>query len=141
MNNHRPVSLLTTCGKDLEKTIFDRIFQHLMENNLLNPNQSSFRPCNSRIHQLISITHQIYVFFASNPSLEISFLGTSKGFDWVWHEGLLYKTKCMGVKSDHLTLINFFLFERQQKSCSEWTRIWRSNLVCLRVQLFGPLFF
>ena len=41
-----------------------------MENNLLNPNQSGFMPGDSCIHQLISITQQIYDTFASNPSLE-----------------------------------------------------------------------
>ena len=70
LNNHGPVSHLPTCGKHLEEIIFDRIFQHLMENNLLNPNQSSFMLGDSCIHQLISITHQIYDSFASNNSLE-----------------------------------------------------------------------
>ena len=42
-----------------------------MENNLLNPNQSGFMPGNSCIHQLISVTHEIYVSFDFNPSLEV----------------------------------------------------------------------
>ena len=72
LNNYRPVSLLPTCDKHLEETIFDKIFQQLMENNLLNPNQSGFiMPGDSCINQLISVTHQIYDSFASNPSLEV----------------------------------------------------------------------
>ena len=35
--------------------------------------------------------------------------------DWVWHEGLMYKTKFMAVKSDVLTLIESFLLDRQQR--------------------------
>ena len=34
-----------------------------------------------------------------------------------------------------------FFIRKATKSCSEWTRIWQSTLVCLRVQFFGPLFF
>ena len=71
MNNCRPVSLLPMGGKHFEITIFDRIFQHLMENNLLNPNQSDFMPGDHCIHQLISLACEIYISFASNPSLEV----------------------------------------------------------------------
>ena len=69
------------------------------------------------IHQLISINHKIYASFDANLSLEIrgTFLDISKTFDWVWHEGLIYKIKCMGVKGDLLALIESFLFERQQR--------------------------
>ena len=72
-----------------------------MENNLLNPNQSGFIPGDSCVHQLISITCEIYVSFASNPSLELEvFLYISKAFDRVWHKELIYKTKCMAVKDE-----------------------------------------
>ena len=81
-----------------------------MENNLLNPNQSSFMPGDSCIHQLISITHEIYASFDCNSSLEFRglFLDISKAFDLVLHEGLIHKIKCVGVKGFFLTLIDFF---------------------------------
>ena len=41
-----------------------------MENNLLNPNQSGFMLGDSCIHQLISLTYEIYISLASNLSLE-----------------------------------------------------------------------
>ena len=71
-------------------------------------------PC---IHQLISVTHEIYASFDSCPSLEIrgAFLDISKAFDRVWHEGPIYKIQCMSVKGDFLILIESFLFERQQR--------------------------
>ena len=73
-----------------------------MLNKLLNPNQSGFMPGDSCIHQLISITHEIYASFDSNPSIEVRsiFLDISKGFDRVWHEGLIYKMHgCKGWSS------------------------------------------
>ena len=42
-----------------------------MDNNLLNPNQSGFTPGDSCIHQLISVTQQIYDSFVSNALLEV----------------------------------------------------------------------
>ena len=70
LNNYRSVSLSTICSKLFEKIIFDKIFKHLTVNKLLNPNQSVFMPDGSCMHQLISITHEIYASFDANPSLE-----------------------------------------------------------------------
>ena len=117
LNNYQPVFLLPICSKLFEKIIFDTIFQHLMENKLLNPNQSDFMSGDSCIHQLISITHEIYASFDANPSLEVRgvFSDISKDFDRVWHKRLICKIKCTDVISDLLTLIESFLFERQQR--------------------------
>ena len=86
-------------------------------NKLLSPNQSGFMPGDSCIHQPISVTHKIYASFDANPSLEVrgAFLDISKAFDQVWHEGSIYKIKCLCLKGDLPTLILSFLFERQQR--------------------------
>ena len=44
VDNYRPVSLLPIFGKILERLIFNSLFEFLHENNLLNENQSGFRP-------------------------------------------------------------------------------------------------
>ena len=88
ITNYRPVSLLPICGKVFEKIIFNSLFVYLNNNNLLNSNQSGFRPGDSCVNQLISITHDIYKAFDANPSLEVKgvFLDLSKAFDKVWHD-------------------------------------------------------
>ena len=79
--------------------------------------QSGFRPNDSCINQLISITHNIYRAFDANPSLEVRgvFLDLSKAFDKVWHEGLLYKIKNNGINGNALQLIESFLHNRRQR--------------------------
>ena len=54
----------------------------MIQNNHLNRCQSGFRPNNSCINQFISITHNIYCAFETNPSLEVQdiFLDLSKAF-------------------------------------------------------------
>ena len=60
IKNYRPVSLLPICGKIFERLIFNEIFNFFTFNNLISPNQSGFKPGDSCIKQLLSITHEIY---------------------------------------------------------------------------------
>ena len=59
VTNYRPITLLPIFGKLFEKIIFNRIYNFLLEGNLLNPNQSGFRQSDSCVNQLIAITHKI----------------------------------------------------------------------------------
>ena len=71
----------------------------MLEEKLLIPNQSGFRPSDSCINQLLAITHEILEAFDCNPSLNVRsvFSDISKAFDKLWHEGLLYNLKSMGI--------------------------------------------
>ena len=57
----------------------------MIENNLLSSIQSSFKPKNSCVNQLIPITHSIFNAFGANPLLKVcgAFLDLSKAFDRV----------------------------------------------------------
>ena len=58
-------------GKIFKKIIFNRIYNFLLEENLLNPNESGFRPSDSCVNQLIAITHKIFGAFNCIPPLEV----------------------------------------------------------------------
>ena len=69
---------------------------------MLSVHKPGFRPGDSCVHQLISIVHKVCNAFDANPSLEVRdvFLDISKAFDRMWHKGLLYKLKCMGINGN-----------------------------------------
>ena len=130
IQNHRAVSLLYICGKIFEKLMFNSLFIYLENNNLLNPHQSGFHPGDSCIHQLLSITYDIYKSFDTSPLLEVRgiFLVMSKTFDRVWHEGLLFKLKPLGLSGKYFGLINSFLRSGHQRvvlddQSSKWSLI------------------
>ena len=117
IKNYRPVSLLSICGKIFEKIIFKFLFQYLKHNKLLNCNQLGFRFGDSCVHQLLSITHEIYKSFDVNPSTEVRgvFVDISKAFDRVWRDGHLYKLKLLGICGRYYNLIQSFLDNRHQR--------------------------
>ena len=82
----------------------------MIQDNLLISCQSGFRPNDSCVNQLVSITHNIYRDFDPNPSLARCFLDLSKAFDKVWHEGFLYKLKNNGINGNTFQLIESFLY-------------------------------
>jgi hypothetical protein len=43
MDNYRPISLLMTCSKILERVMLNRLVQHLEVNNILSAAQFGFR--------------------------------------------------------------------------------------------------
>ena len=83
--NNRPISLLPMFGKILEKLVCNSLYSHLVSCQFFNPNQSGFRPGDSTINQLLSITHSIYEAFDCNPPLDVRsvYLDISKVFDRV----------------------------------------------------------
>ena len=123
--NYRPISLLPICGKIFEKIIVYNLYTFIRDNNLLSPFQSGFRPGDSTINQLISITTEIYEAFENHDEVRALFLDISKAFDKVWHEGLLHKLKQNGITGSLHQLLGDYLSNRKQRVVlngieSEW---------------------
>ena len=115
LKNYRPISLLPICGKIFEKLIFNEMFKFFIENELISPNQSGFKPGDSCINQLLAITHEIYKSFDDGFEVRGVFLDISKAFDKVWHEGLIFKLKQNGISDNLLNLLCDFLRNRKQR--------------------------
>ena len=132
-------------GKIFEKLLFDTIYKHQFEHNLITPNQFGFRPDDSTIYQLLSITHTIYTAFEDVPSRETRavFLDLSKASDRVWHEGLLYNLECNDKGGYLLGIIKDFVHDRRQRvvlneKSSNWSTV---SAGVLQGSVLGPLFF
>ena len=111
LKNYWPVFLLSIYEKIFERVIYNNLFEYFIGNDLTSQNQSGFKPGNSCINQLISITHEIYLSFDKRFELRGVFLYISKSFDKVWHEGLIYKLKQNRVKSNLLDTLGSLIFD------------------------------
>ena len=106
INNYRPVSLLPICGKIFERIIFNSLYEYVEENKLLSVHQSGFRSNDSCVNQLLSIVHNLYKAFDAYPTLETRgvFSDTSKAFNKVWQQGLIFKLKSTEFSDSLLSL-------------------------------------
>ena len=143
VKNYRPISLLPICGKIFERILYNSLFDFLNQNDLISPAQSGFKPGDSCINQLLSITHEIYHSMDEGYEIRGVFLDISKAFDKVWHEGLVFKLKQNGISGNLLNIFEDFLRNRKQRvvlngQTSNWENI---HAGVSQGSILGPLLF
>ena len=86
-----------------------------VENKLISSSQSGFKPGDSCINQLLSITHEIYISFDEGLDVWSVFLDISKALDKVSHDGIIFKLTQNDISGNLLNLLPDFLNERSQR--------------------------
>jgi hypothetical protein len=96
-SNHRPISLLNTLSKLLERVVLAR-FQHWLNiNNLLPIEQSGFRRNRQTKDQILRLLQDGLAAFNKNQKLGSLFVDIAQAFDSVWHLGALFKMDRDGI--------------------------------------------
>ena len=148
INNYRPISLLSCVGKLCERVVFKYVFNYFRNNFLLSIYQSGFQPGDSTVNQLFKVYHMLCEALDSTKEVRIVFCDISKAFDRVWHDGLVYKLRQMGIRGPLLSWFIHYLKDRQQRaviqgSASEWGNI-KAGVpqlgLCLRACLIFNLY-
>ena len=111
--NYRPISLLTTMSKVMEKVVYKGVYDFLMTTGQISDTQYGFRPKHSCDHAVAQMIGTILKNL-ENKKVTISvMLDLSKAFDTIEHGIMLQKLELYGVRGVCLDWFRSYLENRQ----------------------------
>jgi hypothetical protein len=114
MNNYRPISLLSTFSKILEKIVSLRLGTFLENNNLLKPNQFGFRKGHSTAQAMTKLLNFVSEALNAKKHAILIFCDLRKAFDTCNFAILLKKLQKIGITGRELNWFSNYLTNRQQ---------------------------
>jgi hypothetical protein len=143
-DNYRPISLLSTLSKILEKIVQKKLVNHLESNNLLYKHQYGFIRGKCTEYNLLHVTNKITEALNDGKYCVGIFLDLKKAFDVCSHQILLQKLeKGFGIRGSALQWFRNYLGGREQVvdvngSLSQPRDI---NISVLQGSILGPILF
>ena len=113
-SNYRPISVLPSFSKILEKPVYNRLIDYLSEHKILSDNQFGFPKHHSTEYALALLNDKISSAIDSNEVTEGIFIDLSKAFDTVNHQILLDKLQHCGIRGIAFDWFSDYLKNRQQ---------------------------
>lgn len=143
LESYRPISLLTTLSKVLERVIYIRLEEEITERSALPPFQFGFRKHHSANYQLLRISETIEKGFENKQYTAVAFLDIAQAFDRVWLEGLKFKLLHLNLPS-YITAILFSFLEDRTFSVIVNSEISQTRPIRAGVpqgSILGPMLF
>ena len=115
INNYRPIALLPSLSKVLERLIYNRLVKYLENNKLLAHSQYGFRSKKSTEDAVHELTDYIIKQLESHKKCLAIFLDLAKAFDTVSIPMLLDKLDNLGIRGIPYELLKDYLTNRTQR--------------------------
>jgi len=128
-SDYRPISLLCSLSKILEKIVAFQIIRYLEDANKMDPFQSAYRRGHNTQTALLRILHEARLAADNRKVTIMVFFDFSKAFDRVVHSKLIVILESLGFSHSALTWIYSYLAGRSQSvldhdnSRSSWTPV------------------
>ena len=118
-SHYRPISILPTLSKILEKAVHLQLYQYLVTNDLLTTKQFGFRKGISTESALINFADEVLLNMERGKLCGAVFLDLTKAFDTVDHGILLSKLSAIGLSGNSLNWFQSYITKRGQRACCE----------------------
>jgi Reverse transcriptase (RNA-dependent DNA polymerase)/Endonuclease-reverse transcriptase len=112
--NYRPISLLPTFSKIIEKIIQNRLLSYIDKNNILSNNQYGFRAKHSTLLAVTDFYDSVSKSIDKSNYVIGIFLDLSKAFDTLDYDILLSKLEFYGIRGMAQHLLHSYLSNRKQ---------------------------
>ena len=144
-SNYRPISLLTTISKILEKIVYKRVYEFLVETSQLYENKFGFRSNHSCKHAIGQTVGNLLKNLENKRSNVCVLLDLSKAIDTKEHSIMLKKLELYGIHGPALSWFQSYLSNRHMRvkcktissGCEEYTVEYGT----LQGSCLGPLIF
>ena len=142
-DNYRPISLISSIAKILEKIVALKLTNHLDLNKLLYPYQFGFQRGLSTEHNLLHLTNFVSTALNENKFGIGIFLDLKKAFDLVPHNILLKKLKKLCNNDKIVNWFQSYLNNRYQavEINGAKSNLRLINMSVLQGSVLGPLLF
>lgn len=142
-NNYRPISVLPSISKVVEKVISTQLYDYFEDNNLFHKNQYGFRKGHSTELAFLEIIDRIINNMDKMDVPLNIYIDLSKAFDTIDHDILIYKLSHYGIRNTPLSLLRNYLSNRHQyvsiRDCESKHRIIETGVP--QGSILGPLLF
>jgi len=142
-DNYRPISLVPTFSKLLEKIVATKLYNYLDLNSILYDHQYGFQQKKSTEHSILQLVNYVSTALNDNKYCVGIFLDIKKAFDCVDHNILFHKLDKLGIKNNKLNWFKSYLNNRSQRVDINGT-ISESKTISIGVlqgSSLGPLLF
>ena len=141
--NYRPISILPSISKILERLMYNRLYNFLADHNIISKKQYGFRENYSTYMALIDLVDNISSNIDNKKHSIGIFLDLSKAFDTIDHQILLRKLQCYGIRGIACDWFKSYLENRVQYVSYNTKDSHYMNIMCGVPQgsILGPLLF
>lgn len=136
----RPISLVNTGGKVLEKVLINRINHHLFSHDLMNRNQYGFTPQRSTIDAAMAVKNFVAEGLAAEVTVLVS-LDVKGAFDAAWWPAILNGLKAYDCPKNLYNLATSYFSQRSAILSTNSVRLQREvSKGCPQGSCCGPGF-
>lgn len=114
LSNYRPISLLPTLGKIVEKVMSGRIITFLEKHNVMTASQFGFQKGKNTSDAMFDLLGELFLGLNCGELASAVFCDITKAFDTVRHDVLLRKLEGYGFRGACLTWLRSYLSNRRQ---------------------------
>ena len=142
-NNYRPISLLSSISKPLERHIHSHFSSFIEKHQLFHTHQSGFRKLHSCETALCRITDSWLSEINNRKAVGVIFIDFTKAFDMINHTILIEKLKMYGIDKNAECFFTSYLSNRSQSVCLDGS-ISSERVISRGVpqgSILGPLLF